>query len=59
MTAYIALLRAMNVGGTGKLSMTDLVEMAESTREGTARNIKKVTRLVAMWSSLGTDAAPE
>ena len=30
MTAYIALLRAVNVGGTGKLRMTDLVEMAEA-----------------------------
>lgn len=30
MTAYIALLRAVNVGGTGKLPMADLVGMAES-----------------------------
>jgi len=27
MTAYVALLRAVNVGGTGKLPMSDLKEM--------------------------------
>jgi uncharacterized protein (DUF1697 family) len=30
MTAYIALLRAVNVGGAGKLSMADLKEMCEA-----------------------------
>jgi uncharacterized protein (DUF1697 family) len=30
MTAYVALLRAVNVGGTGKLPMTTLVEMCEA-----------------------------
>jgi len=30
MTAFIALLRAVNVGGTGKLPMAELVAMAES-----------------------------
>jgi uncharacterized protein (DUF1697 family) len=30
MTAYVALLRAVNVGGTGKLPMKDLVTMCES-----------------------------
>lgn len=30
MTVYIALLRAVNVGGTGKLPMADLVRLAES-----------------------------
>lgn len=30
MTSYIALLRAVNVGGTGKLPMTELREMCES-----------------------------
>jgi uncharacterized protein (DUF1697 family) len=29
MAAYVALLRAVNVGGTGKLSMSDLKELAE------------------------------
>ncbi|MGN6820028.1 MAG: DUF1697 domain-containing protein [Sphingomonas sp.] len=29
MTAYIALLRAVNVGGTGKLPMTELIAMCE------------------------------
>ncbi|WP_174296863.1 DUF1697 domain-containing protein [Sphingomonas bacterium] len=30
MTAYVALLRAVNVGGTGKLPMTTLVELCEA-----------------------------
>ncbi|MEO5916354.1 MAG: DUF1697 domain-containing protein [Luteolibacter sp.] len=30
MTAYVALLRAVNVGGTGKLPMTDLRDLCES-----------------------------
>jgi uncharacterized protein (DUF1697 family) len=30
MTRYVALLRAVNVGGTGRLPMADLVAMAES-----------------------------
>ena len=30
MTAYVALLRAINVGGTGKLPMTDLAAMCEA-----------------------------
>src|SRR6185312_16104801 len=30
MTSYIALLRAVNVGGTGKLPMTHLKEMCEA-----------------------------
>lgn len=30
MTAYVALLRAVNVGGTGKLPMATLVEMCEA-----------------------------
>ena len=30
MTAYVALLRAVNVGGTGKLPMTDLAAMCEA-----------------------------
>jgi uncharacterized protein (DUF1697 family) len=30
MPVYVALLRAVNVGGTGKLPMTDLVAMAQS-----------------------------
>lgn len=30
MTGYVALLRAVNVGGTGKLPMTVLAEMCEA-----------------------------
>jgi uncharacterized protein (DUF1697 family) len=29
MAAFVALLRAVNVGGTGKLAMTDLVKLCE------------------------------
>lgn len=31
MTAYVALLRAVNVGGTGKLPMSTLIEMCEAS----------------------------
>ena len=37
MTAYIALLRAVNVGGTGKLPMTELKAMCEAARFKTVR----------------------
>lgn len=37
MPAFIALLRAVNVGGTGKMPMADLVDMARSAGFGRAR----------------------
>jgi uncharacterized protein (DUF1697 family) len=37
MTAYVALLRAVNVGGTGKLSMTDLKELCHAAGFSKAR----------------------
>ncbi len=37
MTAYIVLLRAVNVGGTGKLPMSDLKAMCEKTGFGNVR----------------------
>jgi uncharacterized protein (DUF1697 family) len=37
LTAYVALLRAVNVGGTGKLPMTELKAMAEACGFGSAR----------------------
>ena len=37
MTAYIALLRAVNVGGTGKLPMTDLKTMCEAAKFNAVR----------------------
>jgi uncharacterized protein (DUF1697 family) len=37
MTAYIALLRAVNVGGTGKLPMSDLKAMCEKAGFGIVR----------------------
>jgi uncharacterized protein (DUF1697 family) len=37
MTAYIALLRAVNVGGTGKLPMSELKAMCEDARFKTVR----------------------
>lgn len=37
MTAYVALLRAVNVGGTGKLPMVELKAMADACGFGSAR----------------------
>jgi uncharacterized protein (DUF1697 family) len=37
MTAFVALLRAVNVGGTGKLPMRDLTEMCEAAGFGAVR----------------------
>lgn len=37
MTAYVALLRAVNVGGTGKLPMSTLVKMCEAAGFGAVR----------------------
>jgi uncharacterized protein (DUF1697 family) len=37
MTSFIALLRAVNVGGTGKLSMSDLKDLCEELGFGQAR----------------------
>ena len=37
MTAYVALLRAVNVGGTGKLPMTELKRIAEEIGFGCPR----------------------
>jgi uncharacterized protein (DUF1697 family) len=37
MTAYIALLRAVNVGGTGKLPMTELAAMCEAAGFASAK----------------------
>lgn len=37
MTAYVALLRAVNVGGTGKLPMSELRQMCESAGFGHVR----------------------
>ena len=34
MTAYVALLRAINVGGTGRLPMTDLAAMCDAAGHG-------------------------
>ena len=47
MTGYVALLRAINVGGTGKLPMTELKAMCEQA------GFEKVPPIspAAMWSS--------
>ena len=37
MTAFIALLRAINVGGTGKLQMRELKAMCEAAGHGRAQ----------------------
>ena len=38
-TTYIALLRAVNVGGTGKLAMTDLMQMCADIGFRNARTV--------------------
>jgi uncharacterized protein (DUF1697 family) len=45
MAAYIALLRAVNVGGTGKLPMSDLKAMCENAGFGNVRGL-----LPVFWS---------
>ena len=47
MTRYVALLRAVNVGGTSKLAMTELIPVA---RMGTARNMNTVAKLAEIAS---------
>ena len=37
MTAYVALLRAVNVGGTGKLPMAELKRLCDAAGFGRAR----------------------
>lgn len=53
MTAYIALLRAVNVGGTGKLAMTDLAAMCA------AAGFKKVKTYIASGNVVFTSAKTE
>jgi uncharacterized protein (DUF1697 family) len=58
MTAFVALLRAVNVGGTGKLPMSELKEMCEASwwcplqKAGTARNINTIAKLAEMAAEL-------
>ncbi|MFT3808303.1 MAG: DUF1697 domain-containing protein [Micropepsaceae bacterium] len=53
MTAYVALLRAVNVGGTGKLAMTDLAAMCE------AAGFSKVKTYIASGNVVFTSAKTE
>ena len=53
MTTFIALLRAVNVGGTGKLPMSDLVDMAEAVGFQRARTYIASGNLV--FESAGTE----
>jgi uncharacterized protein (DUF1697 family) len=53
MTTFIALLRAVNVGGTGKLPMSDLVDMAEAVGFQRARTYIASGNLV--FESSGTE----
>ena len=55
MTAYIALLRAVNVGGTGKLPMTDLAAMCES--EGFAKVKTYIASGNVVFTSSKSEAA--
>lgn len=53
MTAYIALLRAVNVGGTGKLPMTELAAMCEDA------GFAKVKTYIASGNVVFTSAKSE
>ena len=53
MTAYIALLRAVNVGGTGKLPMTELAAMCE------AAGFEKVKTYIASGNVVFTSRKAE
>lgn len=55
MTAYVALLRAVNVGGTGRLPMRDLVTMCERAGFSSVRTYIASGNVV--FSSDGTEAA--
>lgn len=53
MTAYVALLRAVNVGGTGKLPMTELTAMCE------AAGFEKVKTYIASGNVVFTSGKSE
>ena len=53
MTAYVALLRAVNVGGTGKLPMTELKAMCESA------GLRQVRTYIASGNVVFTSDEPE
>jgi uncharacterized protein (DUF1697 family) len=53
MTAYVALLRAVNVGGTGKLPMTELAAMCEKA------GFEKVKTYIASGNVVFTSAKSE
>ena len=56
MTVYVALLRAVNVGGTGKLPMNDLKRIAQETGFGNPRTYIASGNLI-FSSRLGEEAA--
>jgi len=47
MTTFIALLRAVNVGGTGKLPMAALVAMCEAAGFANVQTISKLAEMAA------------
>ena len=53
MTAYVALLRAVNVGGTGKLAITDLAAMCEDV------GFRQVKTYIASGNVIFTSAKSE
>jgi uncharacterized protein (DUF1697 family) len=53
MTAYVALLRAVNVGGTGKLAMSDLKALCD------ASGLRKVKTYIASGNVVFESALPE
>jgi uncharacterized protein (DUF1697 family) len=61
MTSYVALVRAVNVGGTGKLSMSDLKAMCEAIGFHAVRTYITSGNVVfrSVWSELEVKAALE
>ena len=61
MTSYVALVRAVNVGGTGKLPMSDLKTMCEAIGFQTVRTYIASGNVVfrSAWSELEVKAALE
>ncbi|WP_315764044.1 DUF1697 domain-containing protein [Sphingomonas sp. Y38-1Y] len=58
MTAYVGLLRAVNVGGTGKLAMTDLKRLCEDAGFANVRTYIASGNVV-FESDLGADAVKQ
>src|ERR1700745_1700274 len=56
MASFAALLRAVNVGGTGKLPMSDLKRLCEKAGFQNVRTYIASGNVVAEWDGSGTQA---